>query len=50
MENFLLRLKKSISEVYNLNGQDLENYYLLNADYSKWSEHEKESLILLINS
>ena len=50
MANFMLRLKKAVSEVYKLNEEDLENYYLLKADYSKWSEDERESLILLIHS
>ena len=50
MENFMLRLKKAVSKVYKLNGTDLENHYLLKADYSEWSNEERESLILLIHS
>ncbi len=50
MENFMLRLREAVSEVYKLNGKDLENYYLLKTDFSEWSENERENLILLINS
>jgi hypothetical protein len=50
MEDFKSRLKKAVQEVYKLSGQDLENYYLLKSDYSKLTERERESLILLIYS